>query len=177
MSLNKKLLFLLGAVILLAVSIKFFPYHCNCNVKQSLTGSATTTATTTLDISTRTEAVSMGAPQVKIDDAIINVDISDTPALREQGLSGRNALAKDSGMLFVFQTPTQPGFWMKDMNFSLDIVWISSEKKIIGVEKSLSPDTYPKTFYPPGDILYVLELPAGYFDAHRFKIGDSVSIL
>lgn len=111
---------------------------------------------------------------LQIGGTTINIDIADTPAEREQGLSGRVSLPDDYGLLFVFDTPGDYGFWMKDMNFAIDIVWINAEKKIVGVENSVSPATYPNVFYPKEPVLYVLEVPAGFAKGHHIDIGSEV---
>src|SRR3989304_6446445 len=69
--------------------------------------------------------------QVVIAGTTINVEIAQTEAEREQGLSGHKPLADDEGMLFIFDKPGYHGFWMKDMLFSIDIIWISADKKIV----------------------------------------------
>src|SRR5882672_5260542 len=53
---------------------------------------------------------------------------ADTDALRTLGLSGHSPLAADEGMLFIFPAPGEYGFWMKDMLFPLDLVWIAADK-------------------------------------------------
>jgi uncharacterized membrane protein (UPF0127 family) len=151
------------ALALFLISIKFFPYHCNCQAR----GVPATAATSTTATST---------PKVVIDGRTLSVDVADTEALREQGLSGRTSLGPDSAMLFIFPSAEKPGFWMKDMNFSLDIVWIGPDKKILGVEKDLAPSTYPQVYFPSAPVGYVLEMPAGSFDTHSLQIGDAVSI-
>jgi uncharacterized protein len=171
MSLQKKILILAMAVILLAISIKYFPYHCKCG--PNYIEEASTNAS--LPISTRTEEVYIGAPRVTIGDATINVDIADTPALRERGLSGRDSLEDGTGMLFVFENPGVYGFWMKDMNFPIDIVWINSDNEVVGVEENVSPSTYPQSLFPAEAIKYALELPAGYSARHGIKLGSLLS--
>lgn len=114
-------------------------------------------------------------------DVIVNnkayyVEIADTPSEQEKGLSGYKYLRDNQGMLFVFQTPGNYGFWMKDMNFPLDIIWIDQNSKVIHIEKSLSPSTYPQVFYPGGPALYVLEVNAGQADTTQLEIGDTVKI-
>ena len=99
--------------------------------------------------------------QVVIAGTTINVEIAQTEAEREQGLSGNKPLADDEGMLFIFDKPGYHGFWMKDMLFSIDIIWISADKKIVHIETNLSPDTYPKSFSPFEPAQYVLEVNAG----------------
>ncbi len=103
-----------------------------------------------------------------------NVDVAETKYLLERGLSGRESLSSNDGMFFIFQKPDNYGFWMKNMLLSVDIIWVSSDFKITHIEKSVSPETYPKVFYPETDSLYVLEIPAGRSDALHLKIGDSV---
>ena len=93
--------------------------------------------------------------------SVLHVQIANTPALREQGLSGHAPLKPDQGMLFIFPKSGTYGFWMKDMLFPLDMVWIRSDKTVASVTENISPDTYPSIFFPPGDIQFVLELNAG----------------
>ena len=99
--------------------------------------------------------------QLTINNKTILVEIANTDAKREQGLSGRASLNPGSGMLFVFERPGLYGFWMKEMNFSLDIVWIDENGQVINIDKALEPETYPQVFYPVKPVKYVLELNAG----------------
>lgn len=114
---------------------------------------------------------------VSIDNHIISVNVANTQSQREQGLSGRQALGADSGMLFVFDTPGIYGFWMKDMNFPIDILWLDQDYKIVYIEKSVSPSTYPKVFYPDSLSRYVLEIPSGQSKLLNIKIGDIVKFV
>lgn len=91
-----------------------------------------------------------------------------------KGLSGRVSLGQDEGMLFEFRESRKYGFWMKDMSFPLDIIWISDDNKIVHIEKSLATSTYPKIFYPENIARYVLEINAGELEKLNIKIGDSV---
>ena len=87
--------------------------------------------------------------------------VASTSAQQELGLGQRGSLPTDEGMLFPFAVPGDYGFWMKDMRFPLDMVWILPDKSAAGVTAGISPDTYPTVFFPPADISYVLELNAG----------------
>jgi uncharacterized membrane protein (UPF0127 family) len=111
---------------------------------------------------------------IKINDIRVRAEIADTSSLREQGLSGRRSLADGRGMLFVFNTAAQHGFWMKDMNFSIDIVWIDAGLRVAGVEKRISPETFPQIFYPPRAVKYALELPSGFSDVMGIDTGMEV---
>lgn len=98
-----------------------------------------------------------------------------TPATRERGLSGRTTLGEDEGMLFIFPKPGRYAFWMKDMDFSIDMVWITAGKKVAGISSNLSPKSYPKTFSPPSAVQFVLEVPAGSAEKMGLKAGSIVS--
>jgi len=107
----------------------------------------------------------------------INVILVQTSEKRQMGLSGRTNLPANTGMLFVFETPGTYGFWMKDMLFSIDMIWVSADKRIIYIEKSVSPDTFPKAFSPKDPALYVLEVKAGFSDKNNIKVGDTIKFL
>lgn len=106
-----------------------------------------------------------------------SVGLALNEAERAQGLSGRRSLAKNSGLLFVFDSPDKHGFWMKDMNFPIDIMWIDAQMKIVHIESNVSPKTYPKTFFPPTPDRFVLETPAGSLKSHNISEGDTVTFV
>jgi|SRR5665213_2555327 len=111
---------------------------------------------------------------VTIDGQKIKAAIADTAALQELGLGNRDGLPEGEGMIFIFTVDKEYAFWMKDMRFSIDIVWISASGVIVYMAQNVSPDTYPEDFVPTAPARDVLELPAGYAHAHNFKIGDAV---
>lgn len=104
----------------------------------------------------------------------VKVEIADTDPERSQGLSGREGLLPNHGMLFVFDSPGYHAFWMKDMKFSIDIIWINADSKVVWIEKNLSPETYPNLYKPPEPAKYVLEVPAGFVEEHGVVIGSVV---
>jgi hypothetical protein len=77
-------------------------------------------------------------------------------------------------MLFVFAKPALLGFWMPDMNFSIDIMWIDKDFKIVGIEDNIAPETYPEIFRPPSPVMYVLEVNATWAKDHGVTVGDEV---
>src|SRR5262249_24819352 len=118
-----------------------------------------------------------GEHRIVVSDQSVYVSIADTEAAREQGLGGRASLAPDEGMLFVFPIEGQYPFWMKDMKFPIDIVWIETDGTVFYIKDSVDPDTYPDTFAPDAAIArYVLELPAGYASAHNLQVGDQTQL-
>ena len=90
-----------------------------------------------------------------------DLSLAQTQAEQEQGLSGTASLPVNTGKLFVFEHPDMYGFWMKDMNYAIDIIWFDENFKIVGIEKNLAPKTYPNVFYPNKTSQYVLEIGAG----------------
>jgi len=111
---------------------------------------------------------------LKIGDNTIQVELADTNEKRSHGLSGRDPLSQDTGLLFIFENIGIYGFWMKDMKFSIDIVWIDEMWQVIGVERDVSPNTYPKTFYPNRAVKYVLEINSGEASRLGIDIGQQV---
>ncbi len=97
----------------------------------------------------------------------IPVDIADTELEREKGLSGTTSLPQNSGKLFIFNTSGDYGFWMKDMQYAIDIIWIDSNFRIIGITKDVAPESYPEVFYSPSPVKYVLEVNAGFSTVHN----------
>lgn len=112
---------------------------------------------------------------LRIDDTVLDVEIADTLEERTRGLSNRKELNERAGMLFIFETPGRYGFWMKDMNFAIDIVWINDAWHVVGVTQRVGPETFPKIFYPNEPVKYVLELPAGAVEKFTIDIGSKIS--
>lgn len=107
----------------------------------------------------------------------IKLELAITEAEKEKGLGSRDSLAPDTGMLFVYQTKGNYGFWMKGMRFPLDFIWIDGN-----IIVDLSPNIpFPEknttqpislTSRVPAD--KVLEVNAGVIDRLGIKIGDLV---
>lgn len=111
-------------------------------------------------------------PTLTLGDTEIKLELAQTDEEQELGLSYRESLPAETGMLFVYTQDTRPSFWMKGMNFPLDIIWLDQNWQIVGYERNVSPDTYPQTFPAPAPIRYVLEVNAGFVDKHSLKVGD-----
>lgn len=105
------------------------------------------------------------------------VEVRDSDAERSKGLSGHKPLLENEGMLFVFEKEGNYGFWMKDMLFPIDIIWIDKNFVVNHIESEVSPETYPKVFYPMGIIMYVLEVSSGQASSSNIKIGDAVKFV
>jgi len=111
---------------------------------------------------------------LKLGNQTFLAEIAKTEKERERGLSGKNSLPEDFGMLFVFNKPDKYLFWMKEMNFPIDIIWLNENKKIVDITTNLATSTYPNTVTSQTSALYVFEINAGLADKYNFKIGDSL---
>lgn len=111
-------------------------------------------------------------PTLSIGDAEIVLLLARTPAERTRGLSGRERLAEGQGMLFIYEREDRYGFWMPDMRFSIDIIWLDADMRVVDVKENATPESYPEVFEPKAPALYVLEVPAGY--AAKYGIVEGV---
>jgi len=122
-----------------------------------------------------------GAPQVTIRGANVEVELARSDAEQVQGLSDRRELAWGRGMLFQYSEPRLLAFWMLRMHFPIDIVWIR-EGRLIGIAHRVpapAPGTPPSELprYGPGELAdAVLEVPAGFAQAHGWQRGDRVAL-
>lgn len=115
-------------------------------------------------------------PTMHIRDIPFEVEIANSEAERVQGLSGRQKLSESAGLLFVFPESEYHTIWMKDMNFPIDIIWIDEDLKVVGIDKNVSPDTYPRIFRPSRPVKYILETNIHFSDTYSFREGDVVKL-
>jgi len=115
--------------------------------------------------------------EIEINNNQIKVELANNEYKQIKGLSNRASLAQGQGMLFIFSSEDIPGIWMKDMNFSIDVVWLSEQGKVIYLKENVSPDTYPKVFKSKQVSKYVLELPEYSIKEYNIKLNDQISNL
>jgi len=108
-------------------------------------------------------------------DITVNVELATTPAEQAKGLSDRKILKVGSGMLFVFDNKQIMSFWMKNMNFPLDIIWLD-DNQIIKISRNLPPEgEKPISIYSSDvPVNYVLEVPAGFCKNNNINEGNKV---
>ncbi|MAG12289.1 hypothetical protein CL630_00550 [bacterium] len=109
-----------------------------------------------------------------IEDTVIQVEVANTAVKRVIGLSERESLPFDEGLLFVFNEPGKHPFWMKDMNFSIDIIWVNEHFFVVDVTEGIIPATFPEIFEPIERIKYVLEVNAGFVAKNSVQRGTFV---
>lgn len=106
----------------------------------------------------------------------IFAELAESSEERKIGLSYRNSIGIDEGMLFVFKNDGFHSFWMKDMNFPLDIIWLDKEQTVIHIEQAVSPDSFPQSFSPQTPARYVLEVKANAVETLGIEIGTQLDI-
>jgi uncharacterized membrane protein (UPF0127 family) len=138
------------------------------NEQEPIMGQATPTTTTS----------SYRHVNVTVNGIELIADIAETNEQRTKGLSVKDSLAENEAMLFVFDTAQEHSFWMKNMKFPIDIIWLDSDKTVVHIEHNLQPcsfDAFCPTYKPNNNsALYVLETAAGFAEKHGIVEGARV---
>ena|SRR5258708_2106474 len=118
--------------------------------------------------------------KVTIDNQTFSIEVATTSAEQQKGLSGRNSLPQNQGMLFIFNTPDRYAFWMKGMKFPLDIIFIKDNKIVsishnVPAPKDANESNLP-IFTPASPANRALEINAGLASKYDFQKGDAVII-
>ncbi len=119
------------------------------------------------------QAGNMG--EVRVNGVTFEVEIADTDESRTLGLMFRKSLPEKAGMLFIFDKPGIYPFWMRNTLISLDIIFISPERRILNI-CTMPPET-DQSCSPAGETLYVLELAADSAKRYHLEAGQQVEII
>ena len=115
---------------------------------------------------------------ISFEKGVISAEIASSTLKKYQGLSGRETLQKDTGMLFVFLQPSYLSFVMRDMKFNLDFVWIDNNV-VVDISKNISAPQNgeaPIHIKPTNPASMVLEVNAGTIERLDIKVGEKISI-
>ncbi len=112
----------------------------------------------------------------KIGETTINLEVSKSTEELQKGLSGRDDLPEDQGMIFVFEEKAQHSFWMKEMRFPIDIIFIDDTTVKQVVENAAPSGQVPNlTIYTPDSpVNLVLEVNAGKAKELGIKEGTTI---
>lgn len=155
-------LFILTSVIIAAV---YYSFGSNSTLNFSLLPNQTTEVT-----------------KLQVGQIVLDIELADNPSVRQKGLSGRESLAPNSGMLFIFDSVGQHKLWMKDMKIALDFVFIR-EGRVVDIIKNVpppaagTPDDQLPIYQPVVPVDSLLEVNAGFADAASIRVGDSASLI
>lgn len=119
--------------------------------------------------------------QIIVGNSTINAELADTQIERQKGLGGRQALATNSGMLFIFESEQKHQFWMKGLNFPIDFIWIKDLMVVDIITNAQPPQPGQKDetlplYVPNQPVDMVLEVNRGFVETHGIKVGDKVEI-
>ncbi len=119
--------------------------------------------------------------QVIIGDTKVKIEVADTQEKRNKGLGGKETLASDSGMFFIFDREDKYPFWMKGLKFPLDFIWIKGGQVVDITENVPAPlpgqkDADLPIYSSKEPVDRVLEVTGGFIKANNIKIGDTVTV-
>ena len=123
--------------------------------------------------------VEKGQTRIRVKTLDVTAEIAASDKDKKKGLSDRESLPISEGMLFVYDKLAIYTFWMKDVQFPIDIIWIDKDKKIVYIAQNAQPepdrsDDELKRYRPGAESQYILEINAGLADAHNLQVGNTV---
>lgn len=109
----------------------------------------------------------------------IKAELAVTEEERVKGLMFRGEIKTDQGMLFIMEEEALHGFWMKNMKFPLDILWLNKQKRIVHMETRVPPCKKPPCPVYQSEIpaKYVLELKAGSIEEYNLQLFDKIDFI
>jgi len=113
---------------------------------------------------------------ITIGGVTVEASVADTLTKRIKGLSDTPYLPENVVKLFAFGVPGTHSIWMKDMNYSLDIIWAAENGEVVHIEENVSPDSFPTSFASPNPAWFVIEANAGFVQTNDITLGDTVVI-
>jgi len=126
-----------------------------------------------------TVAVPIASAVIQTADGAVSlrVETADTDAEREHGLMDRTSLGADEGMVFLFDSPSDGSFWMKNTLIPLSIAFWDEDGRIVGI-RDMDPCTADPcpTYGSPDPYVGALEVDQGFFTEHGVVIGDRIEL-
>lgn len=114
---------------------------------------------------------------IQVGSAIVKAEVADDEIEQLHGLMFRESLARDGGMFFVFNSEEQLGFWMKNMKFPIDIIFIDKDFRIVDIKENFRPCvSEPCEIYYSKPAQYALEVNNGFVQVNEIGIGDKVIV-
>lgn len=114
------------------------------------------------------------------DDAtVVHAYVADQSAEHQLGLGNVESLSDGYGMVFVFSTMAERSFWMKNVPYPIDIIWLQ-DSEIVAITAHVpdadpdAPDATLPTYSANMPINGAIELPAGFSEEHGITVGQTV---
>ncbi|MDQ8201935.1 DUF192 domain-containing protein [Pelagicoccus sp. SDUM812003] len=116
------------------------------------------------------EAVSSDLPLISVGDVTLKMELALTREQQRRGLMYRDGIEPDHGMLFVFKEPQEMSFWMKNVDFPIDIGYFTADGVLREIYPMYANDTQGRRSIRD-DLLYVLEVESGWFKKNGVRPG------
>ena len=113
---------------------------------------------------------------IMVGTAMVQASVADTLSSRIKGLSCTPYLPDNVVKLFAFGVSGTHSIWMKDMLYSIDIIWAAQDGTIVHIEEAVSPDTFPTSFASPTPAWFVVEANEGFVAEQNIVVGDSITL-
>ena len=131
---------------------------------------------------TQTTIYNYEVRKITVDDVTLDVEIANNNEKRDKGLMFREMLPENHGMLFIFDEEHNYQFWMMNMKFNLDIIWLDANGKVVHIVEDAKPcidDAHTSlcTFNPDKPARYVLEVNSGFVKKHMINENSVMHIL
>jgi uncharacterized membrane protein (UPF0127 family) len=125
----------------------------------------------------QTKQFSLSSLELEINGQELNLEVAKNTADELKGLSGRESLCENCGMIFIYHDYQVRNFWMKDMNFPLDIIWLK-DGLVVGLNKNVPilTDGHVTRLKSPQVVNQVIEVKAGLIDKIGLKPGDKINL-
>jgi uncharacterized membrane protein (UPF0127 family) len=120
------------------------------------------------------ETIYPNTKPMQIGEVSVLASVAESWTERIRGLSGTPYLPEDVVKLFIFDSSGYHSIWMKDMNYSIDIIWVSEDGEVVHIQSGASPESFPAMFVPETPAKYVIETVEGFVVKNRLALGDTV---
>ncbi len=112
----------------------------------------------------------------QIGSRVVFASLANTQETRTLGLSYTSELPPDIVKVFIFDTDERWSFWMKEMHYPIDIVWVTASGTVAHIESQVMPETYPESFTPGVPTRYVIETVPGLLDSAGVEVGEAIDM-
>ncbi len=162
---------LIGVFAFMAYGVAYVIYESN---KPPVETPSNTVAKEEVGISDTWQSIYPDTQKMTLGNTVVDVSVADSWPERIQGLSNTPYLPEHVVKLFVFDSEGLHSFWMKEMNYSIDIIWLNKDGEVVHVVEAAAPESYPAMFAPTKEALYVIETAEGFVKKNNLKLGDKV---
>lgn len=122
-----------------------------------------------------TRPTELPSPRAEVKGAILRLEVARSSSEQARGLSGHAPLGQHEAMLFPrLDANERQCFWMQDMTFPIDIIWLNDDARIVQIREHFTPENYPEVACGPTGTAHALELRTGAIDHFEFEHGDHV---